>query len=169
MRDVAALAGVSLKTVSRVVNAEVGVSTDVRTRVERAIAQLGYQHNLAASNLRRSNARTNTVGVLLQDVSNSFSASLLRSLEDTARQRDVAILTASLDEEADRERALVSSLVRRRVDGLVLMPATHQQGYLADEVRGGLPVVFVDRPPHGIDADSVTVDNRRGAETVGSP
>jgi LacI family transcriptional regulator len=165
MRDVAALAGVSLKTVSRVVNAEVGVSTDVRTRVERAIAQLGYQHNLAASNLRRSNARTNTVGVLLQDVSNSFSASLLRSLEDTARQRDVAILTASLDEEADRERALVSSLVRRRVDGLVLMPATHQQGYLVDEVRGGLPVVFVDRPPHGIDADSVTVDNRGGAET----
>ncbi|HEY7721861.1 MAG TPA: LacI family DNA-binding transcriptional regulator [Pedococcus sp.] len=165
MRDVAALAGVSLKTVSRVVNAEAGVSTDVRTRVERAIGQLGYQHNLAASNLRRANARTGTVGVLLQDVSNSFSASLLRSLEDAARARDVAILASSLDEEAERERTLVGSLVRRRVDGLVLMPATHVQDYLADELRSGLPVVFVDRTPHGIDADSVTVDNRGGAVT----
>jgi len=163
MRDVAALAGVSLKTVSRVVNAEVGVSSEVRTRVQRAIGQLGYQHNLAASNLRRTNARTGTVGVLLQDVSNSFSASLLRSLEDAARGRDIAILASSLDEEPERERTLVGSLVRRRVDGLVLMPATHVQDYLADELRSGLPVVFVDRAPHGIDADSVTVDNRGGA------
>ena len=165
MRDVAALAGVSLKTVSRVVNAEVGVSSEVRTRVQRAIGQLGYQHNLAASNLRRTNAGTGTVGVLLQDVSNSFSASLLRSLEDAARGRDIAILASSLDEEPERERTLVGSLVRRRVDGLVLMPATHVQDYLADELRSGLPVVFVDRAPHGIDADSVTVDNRGGAAT----
>ena len=163
MRDVAALAGVSLKTVSRVVNDEVGVSADVRSRVGRAIAQLGYRHNLAASNLRRSNARTGTVGVLLQDVSNSFSASLLRALEDAARARDVAILASSLDEEPDRERSLVASLVRRRVDGLVIMPATSRQDYLADELRSGLPVVFVDRAPHGIDADSVTVDNLAGA------
>ena len=163
MRDVAALAGVSLKTVSRVVNEEGGVSAEVRTRVERAISQLGYRHNLAASNLRRSNARTGTVGILLQDVSNSFSASLLRALEDTARGRDVAVLAASLDEEPDRERMLVASLVRRRVDGLVVMPATERQDYLADELRSGLPVVFVDRAPRGVDADSVTVDNRAGA------
>lgn len=168
MRDVAALAGVSLKTVSRVVNGEAGVSPDVRTRVQRAIGQLGYQHNLAASNLRRTNSRTGTVGVLLQDVSNSFSASLLRALEDAARERDVAVLAASLDEEPERERVLVGSLVRRRVDGLVLMPASQRQDYLADELRSGLPVVFVDRAPHGIDADSVTVDNRGGAATATS-
>jgi len=163
MRDVAALAGVSLKTVSRVVNNEVGVSADVRTRVDRAITQLGYRHNLAASNLRRSDGRSNTVGVLLQDVSNSFSAGMLRALEDAARERDVAILASSLDEEPDREHSLVGSLVRRRVDGLVLMPTTQRQDYLADELRNGLPVVFVDRAPKGVDADSVVVDNRRGA------
>jgi LacI family transcriptional regulator len=146
-----------------VVNAEAGGSDSAKGKVERAISQLGYRHTLAASTLRRTNARTNTVGVLLQDVSNSFSAALLRSLEDAARERDVAILASSLDEEADRERNLVANLVRRRVDGLVLMPATHRQDYLADELRNGLPVVFVDRPPHGIDADSVTVDNRGGA------
>ena len=67
------------------------------------------------------------------------------------------------DEEADRERELVGGLVRRRVEGLLLMPATHRQDYLADELRNGLPVVFVDRQPNGVDADSVTTDNAMGA------
>src|SRR4029434_6743641 len=60
-------------------------------------------------------------------------------------------------------RALVSDLVARRVDGLILMPSTLDQSYLASEVRAGLPTVFVDRPPRGVECDSVLVDNRRGA------
>ncbi len=164
MRDVAALAGVSIKTVSRVVNREGGVTPDVVARVEKAVAQLGYRHNLAASNLRRVNSRSAMIGALLQDVSNSFSASLLRSLEDAARDRDVVIIASSLDEEADRERELVEGLVRRRVDGLLLMPATDRQDYLSDELRSGLPVVFVDRRPNGVDADSVTIDNALGSQ-----
>ena len=163
MREVAALAGVSLKSVSRVVNREGGVSPDVTNRVERAVAQLGYRHNLAASNLRRGDGRSAMVGALLQDVSNSFSASLLRSLEDAGRDRGVAIVASSLDEEPEREQALVESLVRRRVDGLLLMPATERQEYLADDLRTGLPVVFVDRQPNGVDTDSVTIDNDLGA------
>jgi LacI family transcriptional regulator len=162
MREVAALAGVSLKTVSRVVNREPGVSASVTARVDKAVQQLGYRHNLAASNLRRANARSAMVGALLQDVSNSFSSSLLRALEDEAHRRDVAIVASSLDEEPERERALVESLVRRRVDGLLLMPATLRQDYLADDLRAGLPTVFVDRRPHGVDADSVTIDNALG-------
>ena len=163
MRDVAALAGVSLKTVSRVVNAEAGVKPEVRTRVQEAAARLDYRPNLTASNLRRSSGRTRTVGALLQDISNSFSAALLRSLEDVARARGVALLAASLDEDPDRERTLVADLVARRVDGLVLMPATDRQDYLAAELRAGLPTVFVDRPPRGVDADSVLVNNAGGA------
>jgi LacI family transcriptional regulator len=163
MRDVAALAGVSLKTVSRVVNREAGVSGDLRERVERAVERLDYTHNLTASNLRRSHGRTGVVGALVQDVSNSFSVGLLRSLEDAARERQCVVLGASIDEEADRERALVADLVARRVDGLILMPSTVDQSYLASEVRAGLPTVFVDRPPRGVESDSVLVDNRRGA------
>lgn len=163
MREVAALAGVSLKTVSRVVNREPGVSPDVVARVERAVSQLGYRHNLAASNLRRGHGKSAMVGALLQDVSNSFSSSLLRSLEDAARDRDVAIVASSLDEEPERERALVEGLVRRRVDGLLLMPATQRHDYLAEDLRSGLPIVFVDRRPNGVDTDSVTVDNALGA------
>ena len=163
MKDVAALAGVSLKTVSRVVNREAGVSAAVRERVELAASRLDYSHTVHASNLRRAGSRTGTVGALLQDVSNSFSASLLRTLEDVARAHQTAVLAASLDEEEGREVALVRGLVARRVDGLVLMPATSRHEYLAAELRAGLPTVFVDRLPHGVDADSVTVDNVLGS------
>ncbi len=166
MRDVAALAGVSLKTVSRVVNREAGVSPDVRVRVTAAVRRLDYRPNLAASNLRRTGARTGLVGALVQDLSNSFSASLLRALEDAARRRGTAVLAASLDEESDREEALVHDLVTRRVDGLVIMPASERQDYLLAELRTGTPAVFVDRPPRGVDADSVTVDNFSGARTA---
>ena len=163
MRDVAALAGVSLKTVSRVVNDEVGVSPDVRERVSAAVTKLDYRPNLAASNLRRTGARTGLIGALVQDLSNSFSASMLRALEDFARHRGTAVLAASLDEEGDREEELVHDLVTRRVDGLVIMPASERQDYLVSELRTGTPAVFVDRAPRGVDADSVVVDNRGGA------
>lgn len=165
MRDVAALAGVSLKTVSRVVNDEPGVSPDVRERVTAAVQRLDYRPNLAASNLRRTGARSGLVGALVQDLSNSFSASLLRALEDAARRRGTAVLAASLDEETHREEELVHDLVTRRVDGLVIMPASERQDYLLSELRTGTPVVFVDRPPRGVDADSVTADNFGGTRT----
>lgn len=162
MRDVAALAGVSLKTVSRVVNAEGGVSPALAERVDRAVTQLDYRHNLAASNLRRGQ-RTASIGVLVQDLSNSFSAGMLRAVEDRARERGVVVLSSSLDEEEARERQLVANFVARRVDGLILMPATQDQSYLLTDVRAGLAVVVIDRPPRFIDLDSVVVDNRGGA------
>ncbi len=163
MRDVASLAGVSLKTVSRVVNVEPGVSEPVRERVLRAVGQLDYRHNLAASNLRRSGGRTGVIGALLQDVGNSFSSSLLRSIEDAGQAQGVVVLASSLDEQEERERRMVEDLVSRRVDALVLMPATDRQDYLVSEHRAGMPIVFVDRAPRGIDVDSVTVDNRGAA------
>ena len=161
MRDVAALAGVSLKTVSRVVNREPNVSAPIIAKVTRAVERLNYRHNVGASNLR--SRRTGVIGALLQDVGNSFSAGLLRALEDVARQRRHVVLTASLDEEVERERQLVGDLVGRRVDGLILMPATRDHSYLAPDLRAGLRVVFVDREPHGIVTDSVLVDNIAGA------
>ncbi len=167
MRDVAALAGVSLKTVSRVVNDEPGVSPDVRGRVTAAVNRLDYRPNMAASNLRRAGARTGLIGALVQDLSNSFSASLLRALEDSARRHGTAVLAASLDEGADREQEIVHELVTRRVDGLVIMPASERQDYLVGELRSGTPAVFVDRPPRGVDADSVTIDNQRGGRLAG--
>ncbi|GAA1521276.1 LacI family DNA-binding transcriptional regulator [Kribbella lupini] len=163
MKDVAQLAGVSVKTVSRVVNGEAGASVEVRERVLRAAERLDYRHNLGASTLRRKDSRSGIVGALLQDVGNSFSAGLLRALEDSLREAGLSVLAASLDEEPERERGIVADLVARRADGLVLMPASRRHEYLVSEQRAGLPLVFVDRRPHGLDCDSVTVDNVLGA------
>jgi LacI family transcriptional regulator len=165
MADVAALAGVALKTVSRVINAEPNVSPELVERVRRAAEQLDYRHNLAASNLRRG-ARTQTIGVILHDLSNEFAAALLRAIDDRARAHGVAVLASSLDDSAERERAQVLDLVTRRVDGIVLMPAAPDQSYLMTEVHAGLPVVVVDRPATGVAVDTVLVDNHDGAATA---
>jgi len=162
MKDVAALSGVSLKTVSRVVNGEAGVSDDLIQRVQSAVAQLDYRHNLAASNLRRGH-RTSSIGVLLHDLRNAFSATLLRAIEDRARPAGVAVLSSSLDDHQDREALMAEAMVSRRVDGLVLMPTGDDQSYLFSDIRAGLAVVAVDRPARGIDVDTVVVDNAGGA------
>lgn len=164
MRDVAERAGVSLKTVSRVVNAEAGVSDGLADRVRGAVQALDYRHNLAARNLRLSRQGACSFAVLVQDLSNSYSAALLRAIDDVARQHQIVMIAASLDEEAERERDLVADLIRRRVDGLILMPASHDQSYLWADVRAGFKVVIIDRAPGGLETDSVLVDNVAGAE-----
>lgn len=163
MRDVAALAGVSLKTVSRVINAEPAVSTDLLVRVERAIEQLDYRPNLSASNLRRNDGKTATIGLVLEDLANPFSAAVIRAVEDAARPRRVTVVAGSVDEDPERERSLVREFVDRRVDGLIVAPAAADQSYLFAERRAGTSMVFVDRPPKNLDADAVVAANRTGA------
>jgi LacI family transcriptional regulator len=166
MREVAALAGVSIKTVSRVVNDEPGVSADLIGRVVAAAVQLDYQPNLAASNLRRAARQTATLGLLLEDVSNPFSGSIHRAIEDVAVARGVAVLATSLDEDSLREREAARAMIRRRVDGLVIVPTGSDQSYLRTQLQAGLALVFVDRPPRFLDADTVMTTNRAGARAA---
>ena len=161
MRDVAALAGVALKTVSRVINGVSTVDPELAGRVRSAADKLGYRPNLAASNLR--SGRTNIVGLLLEDVGNPFSAALHRSIEDYMRERGVLLLTASLDEDPDRERELASRLIDSRVDGLIIVPASTDHRYLVAEQGRGTSIVFVDREPRPLVADAVVADNRQSA------
>ncbi len=163
MKDVAALAGVSLKTVSRVVNREAGVSDELVARVNRAAEQLDYRPNLTASNLRRADQRTGTIGLLVEDVANEFFASIHRGVEEVARERGVAVIAASLDRDPAMERDLVSAFASRRVDGLILAPTAAEQGYLTTELRSGWPMVCIDRQPSGVDIESVVTDNREAA------
>jgi LacI family transcriptional regulator len=163
IRDVAAMAGASIKTVSRVVNDEPGVSAELSARVKAAIDHLGYQHNLSASNLRRGNQRTDSIGLVLQDVSNPFEGALHHSIEQVARRHGIAVLAASVEGDGDRERQVLAELIRRRVDGVIVMPTPNDVGFLDEERDLGMQLVFVDRPANGIDADTVVADNRNGA------
>jgi LacI family transcriptional regulator len=167
MQDVAALAGTSLKTVSRVVNGESGVSPELSTRVSSAVLQLGYRHNLGASNLRRGR-RTASIGMLVQDLSNGFCGETLRAVEDRARARGVVVMAASIDEDVDRERELIHGLVARRIDGLILMPTERDLSWLQVDLASGLVVVTIDRQPAFPELDGVVVDNQgAAAEAVG--
>src|SRR2546425_11511097 len=103
MRDVAALAGVSIKTVSRVINGEQAVSANLTTRVTAAVDRLDYRQNMTASNLRRSDGRTGTIGVVLEDVANPFSSALHRAIEDGAVDRGVLGLAGRSGEGESQE------------------------------------------------------------------
>jgi len=161
MNDVARTAGVSLKTVSRVVNGESTVAPDLAARVHAAVESLNYRPHIGASMLRRNDRRTRTIGVLLEDVGNPFSAAVHRAIEDESRLRGVQVLTGSLDEDPQRERELAAAFAQRHADGLIVAPTGVDQSYLRS--LSDAPVVFVDRPGTGHPGDSVLATNVSGS------
>src|SRR5580700_10536921 len=163
MRDVASAAGVSLMTVSRVVNGEPGVQPETAARVERAIRKLGYQRNNAARQLRRRGAPSQTIGLLVDDLANPFFATLASAVEDAARLRKYVVLIGSSNDSLRREREVISAFCARRVDGLIVVPAAGSHRFLRDQLAAGTKVVCVDRPAEGLRVDTVVVDNRNGA------
>src|SRR5947199_3708920 len=114
--------------------------------------------------LRRLDGKTQTIGLGLEDVSNPFSSALHRAIEDSARARNVLVFAGSCDEDPRRERELIGSFRDRRVDGIIVVPASHDHSYLYDEKRAGTALVFVDRPAGHLDADTVGSDNLGGAQ-----
>lgn len=165
MRDVAERAGVSLKTVSRVINEEPGVAGPTAERVSAAIAALGFQRNDLARSLRQGRSSA-TVGLVIEDIGNPFYSAIAQAVEAAASARGSMLITSSCEEDPEREKALVQALLRRRVDALLLVPASHEHDYIAREAGDTTPVVFVDRPPAGIEVDTVLLDNCGGARSA---
>jgi LacI family transcriptional regulator, galactose operon repressor len=161
MRDVAEMAGVSLKTVSRVINAEAGVTPATAERVTAAIATLGFERNDLAASLRHGRS-SHTLGLVIEDVANPFYSAIAQAVEAAARDRGFLLITASAREDAERERELVAALLRRRVDALLIVPAGPDHRYLASQSHA----VFLDRPPLGIEADTVLLDDLGGARSA---
>lgn len=165
MTDVAGAAGVSPKTVSRVVNEEPGVRPETAALVHHAIAQLGFRRNDMARALRRGQ-KSGMLGLVIEDVSNPFYSAIARGVEEVAGRRGMLVITASSDEDPARERELVHQFCERRVDGLLIVPAGDDHRYVLPELRAGTRAVFIDRPPGLIDADVVLLDNRGGARSA---
>jgi LacI family transcriptional regulator len=163
--DVARLAGVSPMTVSRVVNDSGPVSPELRARVEQALADTGYMPNTLARNLRAR--RTDTIALLLPDMTNPFFTTLAQGVEAAAREAGISLLLANSDEREDEERRLVPMLLQRQVDGLMVVPAgTGEETVRACRERG-VPLVIVDRRPQGENADVVRADSEGGALELG--
>lgn len=163
MRDVAKAAGVSLKTVSRVVNMEAGVRPEMQQRVEDTISALGFRRNIAARSLRTGN-RIGSIGLIVADLTNPFYSSVAKAVEGVAARHNAVIIIGSSAEGPARERELVMNLLHRPVDGLILVPAGDDHRYLEPERRRGAQIVFLDRPGGGIEADAVVLDNVNGSK-----
>ena len=161
MVDVAADAGVSLKTVSRVINGEPNVDAAMIERVNTSVSRLGYHRNALAASLRSGNR--DTIGFIAADLSNTFYMAVAAAVSTVAARERMHIVMASSEEDAGTERALALDLCQRQVGGLIVVPTAADHSYLAREVELGTPVVFLDRPGSGIPADAILLDNRGGA------
>lgn len=159
LRDVAAAAGVSPKTVSRVVNEDPAVSEATRRRVQQVVDELRYAPDLLARSLRSGHDAT--IAVVVDSVGDTFFAEVTGAIEEVASAAGFSCIVASTHRQAARERELVQALLRRRVRGLILAPLLADLGWLSS---AGVPVVFVDRAPVGVEGDVVLVDDVGGAQ-----
>jgi LacI family transcriptional regulator len=163
MRDVAELAGVSAKTVSRVFNGESHVTDQTRAKVERAMQELSFVPNMLARSFRAGYDRA--FGVAIPDIADPFFAAMTRAIEDVALSRKMGVVISSLGRDPARERPVLEALLHRSIVGLIAVPIGHDQSYLVPWQQR-TPVVFVDQLPSKIKADSVVVDDRVGAMTA---
>lgn len=162
IRDVAAAAAVSLKTVSRVLNDEPGVAVATMQRVTAAADQLGFQRDEAAANLRRLDRSTHLIGVVTEDVTNPFYAQLVAAVEKVARQHGYLVIVASSGEDPTVEREVLRSLCARRVDGLLVVPTSADHTFLLPSLAAGTALVIVDRPTLEGRVDTVLAADAEG-------
>ncbi|MBB2901909.1 LacI family transcriptional regulator [Kineococcus radiotolerans] len=171
MRDVAAHAGVSISTVSRVVNAERYVDPATREKVEASVAALGFLRNESARTLRPGQ-RTATLALVVEDLTNPFSAELAHGVELVAAAAGYVMLLLSTGRDAGgerdrvREREIVAELLSRRVDGVLVVPGADDAEGLYAALAARAPVVFVDRLPRGVRGDVVLLDNAGGGRRL---
>jgi LacI family transcriptional regulator len=143
VKDVAAAAGVSLGTVSNVLNRPDRVSAGTRTRVERAMAELGFVRNESARQLRAGRSRT--LAYVLLDATNPFFTDVAQGVEDAAEGADLSVFTCNSNNSARREASYLSRLEQMRVHGVLITPVDPDLPLLHELARRGTPVVIVDR------------------------
>ncbi|MFF2846851.1 LacI family DNA-binding transcriptional regulator [Streptomyces sp. NPDC058001] len=158
LSDVAQLAKTSTKTASRVVNGDPRVSQATRERVQQAVIELDYQPDPLARSLR--SGTDDTIGVVVDEVSDPFFASVIGEIERMALDRDITVIVASTRRLAERERTVLDGLAHRRIAGLILSSVTEDHASLRS---ARYPIVFIDREATGLTADAVLVDDRAGA------
>src|SRR5262249_34050399 len=123
------------------------------------------RRNYVARALRRGQ-RFRMLGLVIEDVANPFYSAIARGVEEATRERGQLLITGSSDDDPERERELALLLCERRVDGLPRVPAGGDRQCLLAELRAGMHVVFIGRPPGNIDADAVLLDNAGGAQVA---
>ena len=155
--DVADLAGVSVASVSRVLNESAVVADVTRAKVLDAVRDLGFSIDQRARALSRQ--RSETIGVIVADVSNPFTAQVLKGIEIVARENSYGLFLSDSGEDAERERKNLDAMLAQRIDGIVILPVTLHGVAFRPLVAQGIPIVCLDRYVDDLELDTVVVDN----------
>ncbi|MDR0908245.1 MAG: LacI family transcriptional regulator [Spirochaetaceae bacterium] len=161
IKDVAEAAGVSVASVSHIVNGTRPLSAEVTTRILDAIKRLNYKPNQIAQNLRRGKSKV--VAFIISNLDNLFYLEIARGMRKILESAGYNLILSDSVENKDIETASVESLVARGVDGLIIAPTTPDCSYLSTIVPADFPVVFVDRQAENYEADSILLFNYEAA------
>jgi LacI family transcriptional regulator len=164
IKDVARRAGVSTMTVSRAINNSGYISPETRERVARAIAELDYLPNALARSLRHK--QTRTLALVLADITNPFSTTVSRGVEDAAKEQGFSVLLCNTDESAEVEQEYLSILLQKQVDGVLFVPTSADSAAAALLRARGVPAVALDRRVAGEPMDTVRGDSEGGADEL---
>jgi LacI family transcriptional regulator len=160
IKDVAQLAGVSVTTVSHVINGTRYVSEELRTRVENAVEHLGYHPNFVGRTLRKG--RSYSIALLLSNLANPFFPQVARGIKDKAFEQGYSVVFCGTDEDPQEEAMYLDLLSSKRMDGLIVVPTQQWKGNLLPLVERGLPLVVIDRRVD-LPVDQVYSNNVQGA------
>jgi len=164
IKDIANKVGVSTALVSYVLNGkekEARVGKEMAKKIRKAAEQLNYQPNLIAKSLK--SGKTHTLGLIVTDISNPFFSNIARIVEDEADRHGYTLIIGSSDENAEKSRKLIETMISRQVDGLIIVPAEGSEAQIERLVRDKFPLVLIDRDFPGIQTNSVTSDNFNAA------
>jgi LacI family transcriptional regulator len=161
IKEVAKLAGVSIATVSNVINDTKYVSNEVKKQVYDAMSVLNYVPNTLAKSLRVSESRL--IGLMISDISNQFFSLVVRGIEDGLAQEGYNVLLCNTDSNIEKEREYLKVLLGKRIDGIIVSSSGDSEEYFKEMWRLDVPLVFLNRCPNPLVSDSVTTNNREGA------
>ena len=163
VEDVAREANVSVATVSRVFNGTAKVREATERKVKEAARRLDYQPSRVARRLRVKSTDSLIIGLIVTDLANPFFSEIERGVEDIAYKNNNAVMVCNSDEDEEKERFYIETLLSERVSGLIVAPTPGNEAYIQELQDNGYPVVFVDRKPSYGNVDTVLIDNVSGA------
>jgi len=165
MKDVARLANVSSATVSHVINKTRNVNAATRDKVNRAIKNLNYNVNPIARNLR--NGSSKIIGYVVANLTNYFYLDIAVSIDKVLSKAGYHLIFINSNEEPEKERENIESLLMQNVDGLIIAPVSHDCSYMEELIGDRCPCVFFDRIPYGFNRDCIMSTNFEGAFNAG--
>ncbi len=164
IKEVALAAGVSIATVSRVLNHNPSVTEETRQRVTAVMGQLGYNRNEVARSLKVRH--TKTIGIIAPELSNVFFMEVVEAMERILATKGYTMIIASSNDSVAEEKRKLQVFIERNVDGLVVMPAGADGSHFLSKALSHIPLVMVDRRIKGVEVDSVLTDNRYGVHQM---